>query len=138
MHKAKRCAITCIDFRFQEKIHRYMEENGYLGNTDIISIAGCSRDIVAPIDPSQESNMLRELDISIKLHAPDTIVLFDHQDCGAYAADNTIPSNLAKDEDKNMHRIFSHKAHEYIKERWPNIEVTKLYMPFEGEIETID
>jgi len=103
MHKAKACILSCIDFRFQEQIHNWLEENGYMGKSDLIDVAGASRDLVAPIKENHKKALMREIELSVNLHDPDEIIIIDHQDCGGYAQDGTIPSGLSKKEDIEMH-----------------------------------
>lgn len=103
MHKAKACVVTCIDFRFQEQIHEFLKTKHLENSVDLISVAGCSRDFIVPIDPIDEKYVWKELELSVKLHDPDEIIFIDHQDCGGYAQDGTIPGGLDVEEDRNRH-----------------------------------
>jgi len=79
MHRAKNCIITCIDFRLQKAYSDFIKSRNMLGESDIISLAGCFRDLVKPLE---------------NLHNPDNIILLDHQDCGGYTQDDTIVQGL--------------------------------------------
>src|SRR3990167_9746884 len=106
MHKAKAVVITCMDFRFHDKIQDFLKKKGYLGHCDEIVIAGASRDFVKPVHPEDGKYVWKQLGLSIKLHDPDEIIVIDHQDCGGYAQDGTIPSGLEVQIDKSKHLVF--------------------------------
>ena len=137
MHKAKAVAVLCMDFRFQDKIQTWLKEHGYLGGTDEISIAGASRDLVKPMEPWHKDYLILQLSLSVKLHDPDEILIFDHQDCGGYGQDATIPTGLDYKEDKKRHIEFAKKAYEVLKEKFPGKKIRMMYVPFEGDIEEL-
>lgn len=134
MHKAKACVLMCMDFRFQKQSQQWLEKNGYLGNCDEVIVAGASRDLVKPIEDFHKDALLRQIDLSVKLHDPDEIVIFDHQDCGGYAQDDTIPSGLEKEDDIEKHKHYANKAKEVLEEIYPEKTIKVLYIDMEGEV----
>ncbi len=137
MHKAKAVAILCMDFRFQEKIQNWLKDNGYLGHTDEISIAGASRDFITPVEDWHKDYVNLQLELSVKLHDPDEILIFDHQDCGGYAQDDTIPSGLDYEEDKKRHIEYATKVKELLEQKYPNKTIKMMYVPFDKPIEQL-
>lgn len=134
MHKAKFCIITCMDFRFQDKIQKYIKNQGWLGSCDEIIIAGASRDLVKPLEPFHKESIIRQINLSVKLHDPDEIIIIDHQDCGGYAQDQTILSGLETAKDQTEHKIYAKRAYEILKKDYPDKIVSIYYIAFSGEV----
>jgi hypothetical protein len=134
MHKAKNLLIACIDFRFQETVVSWIHKQGFLGNTDFIFVAGASRDLVKPIEEAHKNSLLRQIDLSVKLHDPDTIVIIDHQDCGGYAQDKTIEAQLPLEEDQKKHAQFGVRAVALLKQRFPSKKIISLYADLTGKV----
>lgn len=137
MQKAKLLIISCIDFRFQDYVFNWLKDNQYLGHCDLYSIAGCSRDLVKPLDATHKENFLRNVGISVKLHDPDEIIILDHQDCGGYAQDDTIPSMLEKEKDIDRHKEFAQKARTILSEIYPSLEIKTMYIGLDGEVQDL-
>lgn len=138
MHKANAVVILCMDFRFHDKIQEYLRNEGLLGHIDEISIAGGTRDFITPVEENDGRYVWKQLDLSVKLHDPDRIIFIDHQDCGGYAQDITIPSGLEKEEDIAKHKGYMEKLLLKLKEKYPEKEIVFKYAPFEGSVETIE
>ena len=137
MHKAKACVVTCIDFRFQKKIQDLLKLKGYIGVCDQISVAGASRDFIKPVKKEDGEYAWKQLEMSIKLHHPDEIIFIDHQDCGGYAQDGTIPGGLSKDEDKKAHTGFSKKLFKKLHLKFPEKKVRFYYAELGAGIEDV-
>jgi hypothetical protein len=134
MNKANNCVIYCIDFRFHKSIEEWLSKEGFIGDTDFIVIAGASRDLVKPMEKFHKDAILREIEISVKLHDPDNIIFIDHQDCGGYSQDGTIPSGLPLKDDMELHHEYSKIAHEILKEIFPSKTIKTYYAELTGEI----
>jgi len=126
-----------MDFRFAKVIDDYLIRQDYMGKSDIISIAGSSRDFITPVDENDGRYAWKQLDLSIKLHDPEEILIIDHQDCGGYAQDNTIPKGITEDEDKNLHHEFMKKIVDKIKSVYPTKKVVLVYANLAGRVEVI-
>ena len=74
MHKVKAVVLLCIDFRFQKVTQDWLSKNGYHDQTDQIIVAGAPRDLTNPIENMHKEALLRQLQLSIKLHDPDEII----------------------------------------------------------------
>ena len=137
MHKAKNCIITCIDFRLQKSYADVIASKGWLGESDVVSVAGCSRDLVKPLSDFHKASLLRQIELSIKLHDSDTIIFLDHQDCGGYAQDGTIPQGLELDEDKNQHVDYGNRVKKLIQDLYSTKEVKVYFVQLDGQAEEI-
>lgn len=134
MHKAKTCIVTCIDFRFQKSIYDFLNSGHYLGAADIISVAGSSRDFIRPTTPTDGEYLWNQLAMSVKLHAPDELIIIDHQDCGGYAKDDTIPANLQVEEDTAKHQALLTELKPLISVKYPQLKIRFAYASLEGRI----
>jgi hypothetical protein len=134
MHKAKNVIITCMDFRFQKKIQNYLLENGYLGESDEIIVAGAGRDLIKPVTEADGEYLWKQLSLSMKLHNPDNIIIIEHQDCGGWAQDKTIPSGLSNDDDRDSHQIYCQKLQKKIADEYPDKKIKFLYAELNGKI----
>lgn len=101
-----------MDLRFQSSIHDWLNENGYKDSYDLISLAGCLRDFVLPINPEDKAEFVREIMLAVNLHNPDEVICFEHEECGGYAQDGTIPVSLSYEDDKSEHAKYTAKAKE--------------------------
>ncbi len=138
MHKAKALIISCIDFRIQRTLMRWLESSNYVGKYDHISIAGSLRDIVKPENEIYLQNLIRQLKISLDLHSPHEILVFDHQDCGGYASDNLIPNGLSKQEDFIRHKECAQKARYILFNEYEiKIPINFYYIDLLGNIESL-
>jgi hypothetical protein len=134
MHTAKNCIITCIDFRLQEKYHHWIATHHLLSASDIISISGCSRDLVKPLTAYDKAFLLTEIRTSIDLRNPKTIILLDHQDCGKYAVDQTIPSGISLQNDLAQHTKWLVSAKSVLTKEFPTESVHAYYFALTGEV----
>lgn len=138
MHKAKALLITCIDFRFHQFNKELYSKKEYLGKTDLLSVAGASRDFIYPLDPTHGEYVWRQLDLSIKLHDPEEIIICDHEECGAYAQDGMIPIKLTVKEDRAEHIKILKKLKPRLQKRYPNKTFIFLFAYLSGKIEKLE
>lgn len=137
MHKAKNCIITCIDFRLQKAYSDFIESRNMLDESDIISLAGCSRDLVKPLENWHKTSLLRQIELSVKLHDPDNIMLLDHQDCGGYAQDDTIAQGLPIEKDKKAHTRWKNKAKNILEKKFPGKNIGVYFVHLDGRVDDI-
>lgn len=113
MHKAKILAIQCIDLRFQEMVDQDLHQKAPYGKFDRISWPGSSLDF---------ENVKKSALVSLKLHDPDEILIYEHEDCGAYGEKN---SNEA-------HRANAQKLADVLLQEKPGLKVKTLIATFNG------
>ena len=113
MHKAKALAIHCIDLRFQKAIDADIQTRVPYGEFDRISWPGSSIDF---------ENVKTAASVSLRLHDPDEIIIYEHEDCGAYGQDNS----------PETHKKNAQKLSGALKEIKPSLQVTTLIATFEG------
>lgn len=118
MHKAEAILVTCIDFRLQEAINKWTVKHLQPGSFDRVAFAGGVQNLEI---------ILGQIDISVRLHQIEKVVLINHEDCGAYGAEGTLEQH-AKDLKNASARI---------KKQYPNLEVETFYLYLDGTLEPI-
>ena len=76
--------LTCMDFRLMHDVALYMQNRGLKGKYDHVVLASASLGVLAEKFPNWGQTFWQHLDISIKLHKIEKLIVMDHRDCGAY------------------------------------------------------
>lgn len=113
-HHCSTLVLHCIDFRLGRAIKEWLHEKGLLGDVDIVSVAGAAKNIVEPHAPSDREFVLRQIEISKRLHNINTVVLMNHTDCGAYG-----------DVPRSVHEGHLVKAAESIRAAFADLDVRR-------------
>lgn len=137
MHKAKACVVGCIDFRFRSATDNFLKSQPWADSYDLISIAGSSRDYIKPMKPEHGDYAWLQLELSVKLHEPDILVVVDHQDCGGYAQDGTIPGGLERDEDREKHSEKLETLKERVLAKHPNLQIKFYHIGLDDDIKEL-
>lgn len=112
-HTAETIIITCIDFRFQEYINKWISENLPPRSFDRVAIAGGVFDF---------DYVLKQVEISHRLHHIKKAILINHEDCGAYGETGTA----------QKHAEDLKNAASKIKQQYPELEVDTYYLYLDG------
>lgn len=117
-HNCEAVIITCIDFRFQEYINKWIAENFSPKTFDRVAIAGGVFDL---------DYVLKQVEISHRLHHICKVVLINHEDCGAYGEAGTA----------KKHAEDLKNAASKIKGQYPDLEIEAYYVHLDGTFEKI-
>lgn len=117
-HSCETVIVTCIDFRFQEYINKWITEKFGPGTFDRVAIAGGVFDF---------DYVLKQVEISQRLHHIKKVVLINHEDCGAYGEAGT----------SEKHAEDLKNAALKIKTQYPEFEVETYYLRLDGIFEKI-
>jgi len=116
------CLVTCEDYRLHRRpdgrdmIAQFVAGLGC--DCDVITRGGSIRDLVD--DPEGfGAPLLRDLRVSVELHAIKTIYLINHEDCGAY--DDC--SFASRDDELTRHRADLQEAAETLEKMFPGVTV---------------
>jgi carbonic anhydrase len=96
-YQADACVISCYDFRFDLQVRKFLKFSD-VATYDRIKIAGSVKAVAAPDRDSDRDFVLGMVRTSIRLHNARRLMLFAHNDCGAYsgAPAETIIADLVK------------------------------------------
>lgn len=117
-HTADAFIVSCIDFRFQKYIRQWLDTNLSGKTFDYVGFAGGVKDM---------DTIMKQLDISVRLHDIKNVILMNHEECGAYGEEST-PQNHARD---------LRKAKETILSTYPALQVDLYYLHLDGTFEVI-
>lgn len=113
-HSCQAIIVSCIDFRLQKYIEKWTGEN-ISGGYDKLSIAGAVKDM---------TYVLKQLEISIRLHHIKEVYLINHEDCGAYGAQGSF----------EKHQNDLTEAKKAISAKFPDLKIFLLYLKLDGEM----
>jgi len=85
---------------------------------DFVGFAGASKDL---------GTIMKQLDISVRLHKIKQVVLIHHEDCGAYGKQST----------PKRHAADLLKAQRTISAKYPNLSISLFYLHLDGKFETV-
>jgi len=122
-HTCTTIIFHCIDFRFAADIKAYLEKENLLGDVDVVSIAGVVKNLVAPAKETDVEFVMRQLDISKRLHNVGRVVLMNHLDCGAYGGRKAFESAEAE---HAKHASDLAAARAMILAKYPDLEVKNV------------
>lgn len=117
-HNAEAIIVTCIDFRLQEAINVWISHNFAPKTFDRVALGGGVKNLEV---------ILSQVDIAVRLHHIDKVVLVNHEDCGAYGSEST-PKKHAQD---------LKDAAIKIKEKYLDLEIETYYLHLNGNFERI-
>lgn len=117
-HSCAAAIVTCIDFRFQEYIDKWIADNFYPKSFDRVAFAGGVKNL---------DTIIGQIDISERLHHIKKVVLINHEDCGAYGEAGTA----------EKHAEDLKNAATQIKQQYPDLTVKTYYLHLDGTFEPI-
>lgn len=117
-HACEAVVVTCIDFRFQEYINNWISQNFSPRSFDRVAIAGGVFDF---------AYVLKQVEISYRLHHIKKVVLINHEDCGAYGETGTAEKHT-----ENLKNAASK-----VKEQFPELAVDTYYLHLDGTFELV-
>ncbi len=122
-HRAQALMIRCMDFRFQQAFDEFLEARNFRG-CDVVGIAG------GVLDYEQVE---KHVDIAVKLHEIETVILVNHRHCGAYGKE------LQTDPEKELakHREALLNAAGKIKDKYPNLKVETWFAEMKEETNSL-
>ncbi len=118
VHVTQAIVVHCIDFRFQKYLDAWLLKRFGHDNFDRVSLAGGVFDFYA---------VLRQIEISDRLHKIKKVVLVNHEDCGAYGKEGTYA----------RHKADLEEAERKIEALFPHLDVETYYLHLDGEFEQL-
>lgn len=117
-HHCDAIVVCCMDFRFQKYIRQWIDENLKDKSFDLVGFAGSTKDL---------TTIMKQIDISVKLHQTKQVVLIHHENCGAYGAEST----------PERHRNDLLIAKKQILAQYPQLQVDLYYLYLDGKFDSI-
>lgn len=124
-HNCSNALVRCIDFRLGMSFRNWLDQKGYSGDIDEISIAGSCKPFVALDNRCAADFMMGQIDVSKKLHNISRLILTQHNDCGAYGGQ----AAFATPEAEKMKLTNDMRAlRELVKNKYPDLEIIMVWL----------
>ena len=123
MKKYKAMVLSCIDPRFQSKVFNYLKRKKLAGKYSSFTIAGGGIGVTANRFKKWHSTFWENLATSIKLHKITSLIVINHNDCGAAKIVNGKKKfNLSVE--NTIHKESFIKIKKELKKKYPNLKVS--------------
>ena len=123
MKKYKAMVLSCIDPRFQSKVFNYLKKKKLTGKYSYFAIAGGGIGVTAKKFKKWHSTFWGNLATSIKLHKISSLIVINHNDCGAAKIVNGKKKFNLSVENK-IHKESFIKIKKELKKKYPNLKVS--------------
>ena len=123
MKKYKAMVLSCIDPRFQSKVFNYLKKKKLTGKYSSFTIAGGGIGVTAKKFKKWHSTFWGNLATSIKLHKISSLIVINHNDCGAAKIVNGKKKFNLSVENK-IHKESFIKIKKELKKKYPNLKVS--------------
>lgn len=110
--------VHCIDFRFQKYLDQWLAGRFGQNKYDRVSLAGSVFDFYS---------VLKQVEISDRLHDIRKVILINHEDCSAYGTEG----NYAR------HKTDLKEAERKLEALFPHLDVEIYYLHLDGEFEKL-
>ena len=123
MRKYKAMVLSCIDPRFQSKVFNYLKRKKLTNKYSSFTIAGGGIGVTANRFKKWHSTFWDNLATSIKLHRITSLIVINHNDCGAAKIVNGKKKFNLSVENK-IHKESFIKIKKKLKKKYPNLKVS--------------
>lgn len=123
-YKCEAYFIRCIDQRFKigtSKLLKFLR----IHFEDPGVFAGAAKPFASPEKEEYRQFVLKQLEISIKAHGTERVILMNHADCAAYGGRARFAGNAK--EERTFHEQELKKARKVILGKFPDIKVELFY-----------
>ena len=124
-HEVGAVLLACIDFRFREGLTHAINQTFGITAWDEIKLAGGAKNISMPGKEGRMESVLNDLELAISTHRIKTILLLNHQDCGKYASEGYVFSDLPTEH--IFHEQELRNAGGLIKKKFPDAAILLGY-----------
>tara|TARA_Y100001970_G_scaffold212402_1_gene259409 strand:- start:85 stop:474 length:390 start_codon:yes stop_codon:yes gene_type:complete len=129
MRKYKAMVLSCIDPRFQSKVFNYLKRKKLTNKYSSFTIAGGGIGVTANRFKKWHSTFWENLATSIKLHRITSLIVINHNDCGAAKIVNGKKKFNLSVENK-IHKESFIKIKKKLKKKYPNLKVSFKIMKY--------
>jgi hypothetical protein len=120
VYRADACVISCFDFRFDLQLRKFLKRRG-VAVFDHVKIPGSVKVIAQPDRDSDRDFVLAMVRTSLRLHGPSRLMLFGHNECGAYPG---VPADAVAADVV--------KAAAYFANAEPTLQIESFFCDFDG------
>ena len=132
--KYKAMVLSCIDPRFQPIIFNYLVKKKLKGKYSLFTVAGASIGVTAPKFKKWHRTFWDNIDISIKLHKIQKLIVINHRDCGAAKILNGKKDFNSLNEIK-IHKSSFKKIKKIFKKKYRKLKIETYLISLNKKIE---
>ena len=115
--------LSCMDPRFQAKVFNYLRNKKLTGKYSSFTIAGAAIGVTHKKFKKWHSTFWENLSTSIKLHKISSLIVINHNDCGAAKIVNGKKKfNLTIE--NTIHKESFFKIKKKLKKKYPDLKVS--------------
>lgn len=110
-HSCQALVFRCMDFRIKlSALSELLSSIGYPeGSYDLVSVAGSGKDLLSKTQ-AESAFLIKQIELSKKLHCVAEIIILYHDNCGAYGiADLADEATIQKQDLKILKKIIKKK-----------------------------
>ena len=127
--------LSCIDPRFVDPVHNYMNARGLDGKYSQFTIAGAAIAVEANAFAAWRQTFWDNLATSIELHKIKKVIAIDHRDCGAARIAYGLQSVANASVETDTHKRVLASFRQDVQRRHPGVRVETGLMALDGSIE---
>lgn len=114
-HNCEAVTFICMDWRLQTpEFFAQLREKTNIETFDLISLPGAAKNVV-----DNPARIIELIKLSEKLHHSNTIILTNHQDCGAFGPNG---------KDDRVLRDNLEQAADILQRTFPNKKIVKIFV----------
>ncbi len=129
VYRAGACVISCFDARFELAERKLLKRRG-VAWADRVRVAGGAKGLASPDDPAARAFLLRQVRLSVRLHATPAVLLVAHTDCGTYGGFQAFGCDPEREQ--AHHRSELAAAAAVLRAESPNLEVRAFFLGFDA------
>lgn len=134
---AKALMLSCMDYRLVDDLVKFMEAEGLNDNYDHVVLAGASLGAVSDKFKDWHETFWQHLDVAIKLHHIEEVIVIDHRDCGAYKLALGAEAVATPELETAAHTKAIAEFATLVKAKHAELEVKAYLMALDGTTETV-
>ena len=129
-YTADACVVWCFDARFTKSLQGFAQARNYR-SYDLVRIAGGAKSLASPDNESERIFVLKQIEISLKLHRAEKIVLMTHSDCGAYGGIKSFENDIDREKETHIKELTA--AREFLEKNLSmSVPVELLFVNFDS------
>jgi carbonic anhydrase len=135
--KAKALMLSCMDYRLVDDLVKFMEAEGLRDEYDHVVLAGASLGAVSDKFKDWHDTFWQHLDVAIKLHHIEEVIVIDHRDCGAYKLALGAEAVATPELETEAHTKAIAEFAAQVKAKHDTLSIKAYLMALDGTTETI-
>lgn len=129
-YTADACVVWCFDARFTKALQSFAQARNYK-HYDLVRIAGGAKSLASPDNESERIFVLKQIEISLKLHRAEKIVLMSHSDCGAYGGIKSFENDTDREKETHIQELTT--AKEFLEQNLSaSVPVELIFVDFDS------